>query len=180
MDNANSNINNGGLGAVTREFTTMGAGDSRGVLWIVLVFAPDASPRGKRQKPQKPQHIKAPVPQGLYTGGPSPRGLYTGDPSPRCSTLTGGPCFPGSNPGNPKGPESQKSRPRTLLLGESCRSVRCPPTPGAPQADREGHLTGPRPEARKLHHRAAATPSSRLVRVDGSRKLPQITYHPSS
>ena len=57
---------NGGLGAVSREFTTRGAGDSRGVLCIVLVFAPDASPRGKRQKQRKTQHPDPPVPQGLW------------------------------------------------------------------------------------------------------------------
>ena len=71
--------------------------------------------------------------------------------------------------GNPKVPRSLGNRAKTLLLVESCRSV--PPTSRGPRADREGHLTGTRPEARDLHFRA--TPS-RLVRVDGSRKLPQI------
>ena len=66
--------------------------------------------------------------------------------------------FPGRNRGNPKGSESIGNLAKTLLLGESCRSV--PPTPGTPRADREGRFTGPRPEGpRFLHHRA--TPSSR-------------------
>ena len=76
---------------------------------------------------------------------------------------------PRRNPGNPKVPEYLMPRAKTLLLGESCRLV--PPTPGTPQADRQGHLTGPRPVARDLHFR---TTPSRLVQVDGSRKLPQI------
>ena len=46
---------------------------------------------------------------------------------------------------------------KTLPLLKSCRSVR--PTPRIPWADREARLTGTRPEARFLHHRA--TPSSR-------------------
>ena len=73
------------------------------------------------------------------------------------------------NRGNTKVPETLGNPAKTLILIKSCRSV--PPTPGTPRADREGRFTGTRPEARFLHHRA--TPSSRLVRVDGSRKLTQ-------
>ena len=79
------------------------------------------------------------------------------------------------NRGNPKVPESLGNKPKTLLLVKSCRSV--PLIPETPRADRERRLTGPRPAARFLHHGAAPSPRAPLVRVDGSRKLPQISVY---
>ena len=91
--------------------------------------------------------------------------------SPRGS---GGPCLPGAKSGEPK-------RPRILRPAGQNASSRRELSIGAPHArdtpsrSREmfdARLTRSLPAARFLHQRA--TPSSRLVRVDGSRKLPQI------
>ena len=93
------------------------------------------------------------------------------DTSPRGS---GGPCLPGAKSGEPKRPRIPKRSPQNASSRREL-SIGAPHARDTPSRSRgtfEGHLTGPRPEARDLHFRA--TPS-RLVRVDGSRKLPQIS-----
>ena len=69
-----------------------------------------------------------------------------------------------------KSPKPAGPRPKRCF---SSRGVdRCPPRPGLPGPNARDVLPCAQKLARFLHRRA--TPSSRLVRVDGSRKLPQI------
>jgi len=74
------------------------------------------------------------------------------------------------SPRNPRDPGQNASSHQELSI---CASH----TRDTPSRSREPFHThafmGPRPEARDSHHRT--TPISRLVRVDGSRKLPQTT-----
>ena len=149
----------GGLGAVTREFTTRGEGRTpEGHVYSALCRS-------------FPSLLSHPLLSSLLFRGKPPKRRFVSIGT--SSWGSGGPFSPGAENRfwNPKVPETLGTQAKTLILSKSCRSV--PPTPGTPRADREGRLTGTRPEARFLHHRA--TPSSRLVRVDGSRKLPQIT-----